>query len=355
MGSPNVPPNHSVSEYPFVAVIRIARTLSGIQQTLKSNRVYESELRIHGEQMQTTISQLPELCQPGSDARLDPFALLPTIVLHTARFQLHRRNISPICPPEDRRYALSSCKSIARDTAQAIQRFLQSPESDRERMRRIASHVVCIHLWRCILILCLHKDYQSALTCVRASAAMGDLRKINTACGRNILFFLEQLSERAQRENGIMYSFVDDEEMVAYASGDLQSGLEHSWAWASATRTTSPHTYAATSYQGAPRASTDFAQSTLPIRQQPPDSPDPAAAGWRGWDAVEYMIQGLTGSQKRIAPLAPVPVPAPSYYPPPHNPMKRVQLASDAPLSSPKPKPPTPSSSASRISIANII
>jgi hypothetical protein len=217
-----------------------------------------------------------------------------------------------------------------------MQRALQALDSDKKWIGRMASNTVCIHFWRCILILCLQKDFQGALIIVTASAAMGNTRRINAACGKHIVFFLEQLTERSRRGDGNMCSFADDEELLAYASGDLQSSLEHSWAWAGANGK-------ATDAGAHTRGSSD--------RIQPAStSPDMGEGSWRGWGAVEYMITSLMDPQKHFERIAPA---APAYYPPPHNPMKRVQLAPDVPgVASPKPSTP---SNASRISIANII
>ena len=159
-----------------------------------------------------------------------------------------------------------------------------------------------------------------------ASVAIGTTRKINTACGKNIIFFLEQLAERVRRTDGRPYQVADDEELLAYASGDLQSSLEHSWAWAGATGRT---THA--------RGTSD------PIRPHS-NASDTGEGSWPGWGAVDYMLTTLMGSDKQFERNAPV------YYPTPHNPMKRVQLAPDAPAVSS-----TTPSNASRISIANII
>lgn len=353
IGLQPIPHVQNAQDYPFVMLIRITRIFSGVYQTVKSSRVYAPELRTHEEQFQSILSQLPEPLRPDSDARLEPLGLLPILMLDLARFQLYRRNLSPVCPPEDRIDALNNCTNVARDTARALQRTLQAPDADRDCLRRVASTMVCIHLWRCILILCLQKDFQAALLCVRASAALAESRKVNTACGKYILFFLEQLAERNRRGNSHMYKPTDDEELLAYASGDLQSGLEQSWAWAGATpgsAATSPHTRSQP--HAKPYGSNESMSDRLPIRSHP-NSSDDATRQWPGWGAAEHSIKTLMGSQKRIAPGASS-GPGPTYYPPPHNPVKRVQLASDVPNMSPSKPPPTPSN-ASRISIANII
>ncbi|KAF2442855.1 hypothetical protein P171DRAFT_50994 [Karstenula rhodostoma CBS 690.94] len=328
------PPNMPAS--PFVALIRIARFVSGIRQSLKSDIVVDTDLQAHEEQFRSILSQLPEAYNPHSDARLEPSFLVPIIALHFARFQLYRRNLSPACSPADRGAALTRCTTVAHDTAKVLQRALHSLGPDKNWTQRMASNTVCLHFWRCILILCLQKDYQAALIIVTASAAIGNTRKSNTACGKNIIFFLEQLTERARRGDGHTYQFAEDEELLVYASGDLQSSLEHSWAWAGATGRTRQA-----------RGMSDSIQGTLPLRPNP-KAPETGERNWPGWGAAEYMITTLMGPQKQFERNAP------AYYSTPHNPMKRVQLAPDvAAVSSPKAS--TTPSNASRISIANII
>ena len=88
----------------------------------------------------------------------------------------------------------------------------------------------CSHLWRCALVLCLRLEFAAATTIVQASASIGDLRKNNVACGRNLAFFLDKLIARL-RSGATSESLEADEEMLAYASGDLQGCSEESWVW----------------------------------------------------------------------------------------------------------------------------
>jgi len=82
------------------------------------------------------------------------------------------------------------------------------------------------------------------------SAAIGSRRRINIACGRNLRFFLTQVSDRIERntspENaprsghappdglGRLPRIDQDEEMIAYATGDLQGDARSSWVWTGA-------------------------------------------------------------------------------------------------------------------------
>ena len=65
--------------------------------------------------------------------------------------------------------------------------------------------------------------------CARASAAIGDARPANVACGRYMDFFLRRLVAKIQQGEGAYLE--SDEEMMVYVSGDLQGSIESAWAW----------------------------------------------------------------------------------------------------------------------------
>jgi len=332
----------------FVGIVQITQIFAGLYQTLKSSTVPLHSLHTFEELIQSKFLLFPMAYQPDSDAYLPPAALSLITTLQVGRFQLHRRNLSPMCPPHERGTAINSCVAVAHDTAKYISRTLCETDPEKSwqrRIKQIASNLICIHMWRCMLILCLRGDYKAALMCVRVSATIGDARKINTACGKNVLFFLDQVMERTHRV-GSHVQVENDEEMLAYASGDLQSSLEHSWAWAGAVDADATHPSSHHSMK--PAGAAEALPTMLPLRLN--TSPvENGVSEWAGWGQVEHVMKILMSEQQpRIAAG-----PAPTYYPPPHNPMKRVQLAPEAPPVSPaKPKP---ASDSSRMSIANII
>lgn len=205
-------------------------------------------------------------------------------------------------------------------------------------------------------MLCFRGDYESALICLRLSATVGTLRKINVACGKNLEFFLSRLLDRMRSGSGGHHQLEHDEEMIVYVSGDLQGMKDLSWVWAgsepgppSAMSPASPHGQPGYGHedvmQGIKR------ETSLPLRPNPA-SPEMDSTEWGGWTGIDRSIQELM-EEHRIRLSQPS-----QYYPPPHNPMKRVQLASEPPASPTKPgtvvAQAAPSGS-SRISIANII
>lgn len=344
----------------FLAVIQVARLFSQLYQTLKSSTITAQTLQAYEEKFHSKLLLFPESYQLMSEAHLEPVALFPILTLQLARFCLYRRNLSPVCRPTDRSDALRRCTSVAQDTAKYISRTLHSPPGKQEsekswqtRVSQFASNTICIHLWRCMLVLCFRADYEAALMCLHLAIAIGDVRRINIACGKNLTFFLERLIDRVRSGNGGHHQLEHDEEMLAYASGDLQGSLEHAWVWGPgndfASVSPSPHT---SPRSGSHTRNTDepMQGTHLPLRPNTGSSEN-GTRDWDGWGRVEQMMHQLM--EEHRARLAQ----PPSYYPVPHNPVKRVQLAPDAassPTKSLSMSPPTQSSS-SRISIANII
>jgi len=326
----------------FVAVIHMKRMYASILRTLRSNVVPSSTLQSHDEQIRSSMLLLPEAYRSSSHAQLEAAALPTVITVLTARFHLYRRNLSPIAHPAERAEALDRCLSVAKDTAKYVSRALHNtsrPEAQKSwqaRVASIASNMVALHTWRCILILCLRGEYDAALMCLHLSSTIGSMRRINSACGKHLSFFLAELSARLRRDADSFQRLDDDEELLAYASGDAQGITEHSWVWTGA-----PPTSSNTSPQPSPHS--------LPSLEH-------NHGAWNDWAAVEHAICTLMeDSRARTAAAA---ASTPSYYLPPHNPVKRVQLASDDRVA-PKPSSSTPAapaqSNASRISIANII
>ncbi|KAF1844436.1 uncharacterized protein K460DRAFT_408721 [Cucurbitaria berberidis CBS 394.84] len=346
----------------FIATIYATRIYTDVLQSLKSSIVTTRVLQSVDEQFYSKLSLLPDAYQISSSAPLEASALPPIITLLDARLHLYRRNLNPSCHHTERSQALSRCALVAQDTAKYISRALHNPpKSEAEtswqaRVAPIASNMLSMHLWRCILVLCFRGEYDAALMCVRLSAAIKNTRKVNAACGRNILFFLDRLADRTRSGLGDAQHLERNEEMMAYVSGDAQGSLEHSWVWAGADLSSpvSPHTspHSAVRSQGLDEPMRD---NGLPVRTAS-GSPENGSGERDEWARIAQVLRRLM-DESRLRAAQPPPPPPPTatttYYPPPHNPVKRVQLASDTANSAPVPTP-APSST-SRISIANII
>lgn len=226
----------------------------------------------------------------------------------------------------------------------------------RAKLLSTTTTVMCTHLWRCTLILCFRADYSNALSCVRVSSAVGDLRLVNNACGRNLAFFLDRLTERVQSGNGSQQQLEIDEEMLAYVSGDMQGCTENSWVWTGSETGMKLNNGSFHFNFGGPlhpstdvnaRDGGDMASDTLGLR---PILTDSDKREWGGWERVERMIHHLLDDQRKRAQH-----PQAYYHQPSHNSGKRLHLA---PPEGPAPGPASAGTSpngTSRISIANII
>ncbi|CAE7031256.1 hypothetical protein PTNB85_04290 [Pyrenophora teres f. teres] len=338
----------------FLATIQITRSYAPLYQALKSSIIMPQTMQSVDEQLRSKLLILPEAYKPDSDTYFDSKGLPTVFTILSARFHLYRRNFSPVSGPNERTNALNRCVSVAQDTSKYVSRALHNPvmqdagKNWAERVALIASNTLCLHLWRCILVLCLRSEYDAALMCLHLSKAIGNLRKINVGCGKHIAFVLDRLLDRVRSGHGSIQQLERDEEMIAYVSGDAQSSLEHSWVW-SGTDLALPTSQDV--FPGAPRqpGCDEPMRDALPYRASS-SAPTNGMIDWDEWTKIEHTMRQLMGEHvhRNTQP--------PSYYPPPHNPVKRVQLATDI-LSPPKTTPnpsPTPSST-SRISIANII
>lgn len=288
----------------LIAVIPVVRIISQLKKTLKSRTIAAATLSTYDEHFKTIMQSYPDPYNIHSQVYLDPRLLCAATTLQVARFFLYRHNMSSACRRAERRDALDRCVSAAKDTAQYISRSLQhqstpsgqgyfvpTPMADwQARLRTMVPAFFCTHLWRCVLVLCMRAEYASAQICICAMAAVGDLRKVNMACGRNLVFFLDRLVERLHNPSCAPDA---DEELLAYASGDMQGDTDEAWAWAggeTSTKTTP----------------TTNGVSIGKERGQP--QPEPAGLlstdemyEWGGWDHVQRMLTHLQEEQQRGA------------------------------------------------------
>ena len=349
-------PLSTIAHSGLAMIIPVVRCLAEVRRTLRSSYISPNVLQSFDERFYQVLA-FSESHKPDSQGYLDPDSLPFVLLLQETRFQLSRHNISPVCQTRDRIEALRRCASVAKDTERYILRTtlpLASPtESDKAWHVRVgmrASNMICMHIWRCMLILCFDEDYEAASTCLRLASAIGDRRKVNRACGRNLLFFLQRLQERIVNGNGSRHLLDNDEEMLAYVSGDMQGSTEHSWAWeaTSTVGTIRP----SSSSEGQRTLSPEAAQSAYQAVRSNTGSQETEAGEWDGWNRIERLIHQLMEERRARASQPP-------YYPQPHNPVKRLQLAPDRPVSAPAPSPAVPSPTTpvntSRMSIANII
>lgn len=284
---------------PLLATIHVVRSIGQLAKTLRSPVITAATLEIFDRHFNACLATFPIHYHPSSDQYLDPRSLPPIIYLQNARFILHRHNISPACPSEARSTAFDTCLSIARDTTRVLSRCLHPPtagspsrpsdpqEDWKALLASSATTMLCMHIWRCLLILIFREDFSAALVCIKAFKIIGNAHAVTTSCGRYIAFFLRCLLDRLQRNDPRPID--QDEEIIAYVSGDMQASTTSSWIWQGSE--TGSQLEAVTSVKslhvdGTCRSS-DYGSEEL--------------ERWEGWEWIEQTVQYLENEQQRRA------------------------------------------------------
>ena len=355
------------SQSPFTAVIHIARFVGQLRKTLRSSTIDAAILSEFDVHFARSMVAFPAHCQFGSTLHLEPQSLPPLLHLQNSRLVLHRHNLSTMCHAEVRSIALDHCVAVARDTAHLLSRVMHTPAtalghgSDnapwQSKVAAAATASLCMHAWRCTLLLVCRGYYAEAMTCVEISAAVGELRAVNTACGRHLSFFLRMLVEKLhdRRRGGYSNTNLEhDEEMMAYVSGDLQGSVEDNWVWQGSVPEGSMDPQAAGLTQATRIPSIALAAPSY--RDLPASTPGglsaEEASNWGGWDQILWRVQTLLQDRPLVTPSGGL---GRAYGPPP--------LSTPPPGSVPHPVLPQPrgppssstSTPTSRISIASII
>ena len=315
--------------------------LQCLSQLAKATRAYTIDhgiLNISDARFESCMAALSPQLQPHSPLPLDPQCLGPICHLQNARLILHRRSMSPSFSPEVRTAAIDSCLAVARDTFGYLYRLTsdQSPTFDsrrssglwKERLCSVASAMLCTHLWRCTLFLCFRGYFAEGKLCAKTSAAIGDLRVINTACGKNLTFFLGRLMEKLRRGEG--QGLDADEEMMAYLSGDLQGEPRDAWVWQG---TDTRSDLSPIGYHSSFPGIGGETRRTEPLSASRVSSPVESEV-WAGWDHVLWLLENFLVEQ---------------------GVGRGVQGQSPTRLTTLTSPQPTRSTSTSRISIADII
>lgn len=288
---------------PLLAMISVVRSFQSLHLLLKSTYIARETLQSREEYLHTCLSLFPRTLQPSSLERVEPRAIAPLICLQNARLLLQRHNLTPACPPDLRLQAIEKCVMVARDTAMILSRCLEPasplPNGPAERSRLLAlsaSTLLCMHIWRCLLFLLFRADYLPAIVLVQAASAIGEARQVNLCCGRHVQFFLRVLYFRLQQ--GRSGDFDDDEEMIAYVSGDLQSSPDTSWIW-QGREFGIESIKSSESAQGLSPVDAPLSNSTDTIKN--PLTRDQSTRDWGGWEQVERSIRYLLEGQQKQA------------------------------------------------------
>ncbi|KAL8940882.1 MAG: hypothetical protein Q9211_002072 [Gyalolechia sp. 1 TL-2023] len=227
------------AESGLVVTVQIIRVISKLLKTLKEPSISSSSLQAFDVLFEDCMDLFPAHHQFNAFGTMDPHEIPPLIYLQNARLMLHRHNLGVKNKASARLHAMNECTGIAKQSTRLLGRCMSDTagaaipgqvghERWRSSLVSAANAFLCTHIWRCSLFLCLQQEYEDALVCVRASAAIGSARAINVACGRYLDFFLQRLVPKVQDGTVPVEA---DEEMLALVSGDLQGDAENSWIW----------------------------------------------------------------------------------------------------------------------------
>lgn len=293
-------PTPEQSSSPLLPMIQVIGGIAKLLRMLKIRCLARSVLQAYDTHFNNSLQAFPAQSQARPNDYLDTFELPPIIYIQNARLMLFRHNLSPVCEVHERSDALDKCAVVAKDTARLLSRCMQEspvlhshPSNEtgswEARMVSAVSAFLCTHIWRCTLYLCFRSDWENALWCARASATIGDARPINTACGRYLEFFLYQLLDKQNHRDNLD----TDEEMIAYASGDLQGSFENSWIW-KLSRTSKVgacvdrHLQNSAESRNGAASSRDYSENTL----------DTESSDWAGWDNILSILKRLFQEQQ---------------------------------------------------------
>lgn len=272
---------------PLLATIHVVRSIGQLTRTLRCSTIGPATIETFERHFDACLATFPTSYRPRSDLPLDPRSLAPIICLQNTRFILHRHNMSPICPADARSSALDYCLSTALDTTNLLSRCLQHPPAgpmeDRQALFASATTtMLCTHIWRCTLLLLYRQEYAAALVCVQASGIIGDLRAVNTACGRYLGFFVRYLLDRVRRP-GPAVDLSCDEELIAYVSGDMQGSSDGSWVW------------------NGSETGSQLEVLSPQLGGSPVTHPEPSheSMDWEGWDWIERTVHYLFSEQQQ--------------------------------------------------------
>lgn len=270
--------------------IEILRCLGPVAKARKSSVVAIDPLALSDTHLEACMSTLP--AQLEAYAVTDPRSVTPVISLFNTRLVLQRYNLSPANSQEVRRDAFDRCLAVSKDTSRFVSRLISELRVqgeagvgdvwETERLGSVCSAIFCMHVWRCVLFLAARAQYHDSRECARLLAAFGDMREVNSACGRHLAFFLQRLTEWLGTHEAD--AIETDEEMLAFVSGDLQGDLENAWIWQDDVGAARSEPTSATAVAGAPLDSPHRL-----VLQQALD-PQSASSSQRGGSPAERSV-----------------------------------------------------------------
>lgn len=290
----------------LLAVIHVVRSYPALIKALAAPIMSHQRISTFEAHFKQCLeSSFPPQCYPSSTLPLAPHFLAPLSYLFHARMLLHRHNLAPRCSPSTRLAAVEGCTLVALDTVALIQRTSASLDDG-------ATTLLALHIFRCALFLLLTGYFDQGTTCIRALASISTRRDVAIPCGRYLSFFASVLGPKrtehadyVRRTNpasmrspqdyhtAMLQSIAADEELIAYATADLQSSPENNWLWAGLERETNlerPITATSTAPSSPSANSLYSSEARTGLTSE-------ETREWGGWARLETTTRSLaTGS-----------------------------------------------------------
>ncbi|KUI60675.1 hypothetical protein VP1G_07865 [Cytospora mali] len=301
----------------LLALINVVRSYGALHKALSSPVIAPTRLATFDTHFASCLRTFPAACDPSSQSPMSPHLLNPLIYLLHARLLLHRHNLTPSCPPDVRVTALEQCTHTALETAALVARTTpQLPDG--------ATALLVMHIFRCTHFLLLAGFLDAATACVRALSAIGARRDVTAPCGRSLAFFAAVLADKKteyatyiarsspqalppplpgrSQPSPLQDALLRDEELLVYASTDLQAGPETGWVWAGGEREAQAQQAPS---PGLGRGATAGGNGALFSTEARTGLSEEESRDWGGWERVEGLIRGLaSGSSTPTAPIS---------------------------------------------------
>ncbi|OHE94788.1 fungal specific transcription factor domain-containing protein [Colletotrichum orchidophilum] len=312
-----VPPGREPLNHSLLALINVTRSYSFLIKTLVAPIVAPTRLATFDHHFTSCQQAFPPECKTSSTGQIFPHLLTPYIFVLHARLALHRHNLAPTCPFDVRLAAMDQCNNTALDTASLLSRATPALADG-------ATALLTAHTFRCALFLLLAGHWDHATTCLRALAAIDSKRDVAIPCGRFLAFFVSTLgTKRAEYAafiarttppkpfapppppqgrpgpTPLQEALMQDEELLAYVSADLQAAPDSAWVWAGGEREailspTSPGSIIASG----------GASSGLFSAEQRTGLSEEEVKEWGGWERLEAAIRGLASGNTTPTPTS---------------------------------------------------
>ena len=292
-GSAWMHPTPDMKTTALLPTIRVIGPIARLLKVLKLTEIPQDTVQVYDSHFEKVLDTFPGHHQIQNPEYLDPVEMIHLIYLQNARLALHRHNLKPDCGAQTRSRAVENCVYTASSTARLLRKCMQDVPSSKsligldsrgaweEPIKSSGSAFICTHVWRCTLFLLFRLDFEAASVCAKFSSILGNLRAVNTACGRYLDFFLAHLLQKLKQQTDP----ATDEELIAYVSGDLQGNYESSWVW---------------------QDDEEGLQRCKPLLKLPARTADDTGqkgigedVEWAGWDKIVRLIDGLAVEQQQ--------------------------------------------------------